>query len=104
MVVKKKLYFCERKGLEKGIARCKAKEKEDKNKKTIIKEYAVEIFTEEGFLRQEDVFHYLEEARNYIKKIEKKELDADEYLAITCIEYDKNENEIDHYVVEEKRF
>lgn len=56
-------------------------------------EYAVEVYDSHGFNRQIDVFNTNQEAENFVKRYDEK-LDANEYLVITFIEYDDNENEI----------
>lgn len=64
-------------------------------------EYAVEIYDSRGFNRQIDVYGIKEAAENFVKNADKnlkncgEELTDDEYLVITYIEYDENENEIE---------
>lgn len=57
-------------------------------------EYAVEVYNNNGFVRQIDVFDTYSKAVEFAENYNE-ELSADEHLNITYIVYDKNENEID---------
>ena len=61
-------------------------------------EYAVEVYDQVGFVRQIDVFDTHEEAEDFIDYCNEP-LQEDEYLNITCIDYDKHGNEIGIYTI-----
>ena len=66
-----------------------------------FREYAVEVYTEEEFVFQIAIFHTLDEARKFIGSSNSKKYlkETGQYFVVTCIEYDRYENEIDHYEI-----
>lgn len=61
-------------------------------------EYTVEIYEEDGWLMQVDVFDTYDDAIEYTDENPLDE-DKDLYYSIWCIEYDENGEEIDSYPV-----
>lgn len=60
-------------------------------------EYTVEIYKNESWIEQVDIFSTYEEAEEFTKNYPLK--DENYSYSIWCIEYDENENEIESYPI-----